>query len=78
MHGTPFRMVIQATAGCQLFHMLRYTLGGFYLARYSDSPVGAFDEVISNSCNVHDGLVCYDNAVLGSCVNDTSLPSHRA
>lgn len=23
----------------------RYTLGGFYLARYSDSPVGAFDEV---------------------------------
>jgi hypothetical protein len=23
----------------------RYTLGGFYLARYTDSPVGAFDEV---------------------------------
>ncbi len=23
----------------------RYTLGGFYLARYADSPVGAFDEV---------------------------------
>ena len=23
----------------------RYTLGGFYLARYSDSPVGKFDEV---------------------------------
>ena len=23
----------------------RYTLGGFYLARYSDSPVGAFEEV---------------------------------
>lgn len=25
----------------------RYTLGGFYLARYSDSPVGKFDEVRS-------------------------------
>ena len=24
---------------------LRYTLGGLYLARYDDSPVGAFDEV---------------------------------
>jgi len=23
----------------------RYTLGGVFLARYSDSPVGAFDEV---------------------------------
>jgi hypothetical protein len=23
----------------------RYTLGGLYLARYDDSPVGAFDEV---------------------------------
>ena len=23
----------------------RYTLGGFYLARYDDSPVGPFDEV---------------------------------
>jgi hypothetical protein len=23
----------------------RYTLGGFYLARYTDSPVGPFDEV---------------------------------
>ena len=23
----------------------RYTLGGFYLARYDDSPVGAFEEV---------------------------------
>lgn len=22
-----------------------WTLGGFYLARYNDSPVGAFDEV---------------------------------
>jgi hypothetical protein len=25
----------------------RYTLGGFYLARYTDSPVGPFDEVSS-------------------------------
>ena len=25
--------------------LLSYTLGGFYLARYEDSPVGAFDEV---------------------------------
>ena len=24
-----------------------YTLGGFYLARYSDSPVGAFDEFVA-------------------------------
>lgn len=23
----------------------RHTLGGFYLARYEDSPVGAFEEV---------------------------------
>ena len=23
----------------------RYTLGGFYLAKYEDSPVGAFEEV---------------------------------
>ncbi|DBA85144.1 TPA: hypothetical protein ACH3X2_005862 [Trebouxia sp. C0005] len=29
-----------------LQHALRYTLGGFYLARYSDSPVGAFDELV--------------------------------
>jgi hypothetical protein len=26
-------------------HAYRYTLGGFYLARYDDSPVGAFEEV---------------------------------
>ena len=32
-------------ASIMLQHALRYTLGGFYLARYSDSPVGAFDEV---------------------------------
>jgi len=24
----------------------RYTLGGFFLASYDDSPVGAFDEVL--------------------------------
>jgi hypothetical protein len=24
----------------------RYTLGGFFLANYEDSPVGAFDEVL--------------------------------
>ncbi|GFR40693.1 hypothetical protein Agub_g1284, partial [Astrephomene gubernaculifera] len=24
-----------------------YTLGGFYLARYEDSPVGAFDELVA-------------------------------
>ncbi len=28
----------------------RYTLGGLYLARYTDSPVGAFDEVRSLPC----------------------------
>lgn len=29
-----------------LVSFLGYTLGGFYLARYSDSPVGAFDELV--------------------------------
>lgn len=29
-----------------LVTFLGYTLGGFYLARYSDSPVGAFDELV--------------------------------
>ena len=28
-----------------IIYICRYTLGGFYLARYSDSPVGKFDEV---------------------------------
>eukprot|EP00955_Chlamydomonas_euryale_P003976 41020-Chlamydomonas_euryale.AAC.1 len=27
-----------------VFCVERYTLGGFYLARYNDSPVGQFDE----------------------------------
>lgn len=30
---------------CQLLHS--YTLGGFYLARYDDSPCGAFDELVA-------------------------------
>lgn len=29
----------------KLVSLFGYTLGGFYLARYNDSPVGAFDEV---------------------------------
>ena len=29
----------------KLVELFGYTLGGFYLARYEDSPVGAFDEV---------------------------------
>ncbi|KAL3163068.1 hypothetical protein ABBQ32_009491 [Trebouxia sp. C0010 RCD-2024] len=29
-----------------LVSLFGYTLGGFYLARYSDSPVGAFDELV--------------------------------
>lgn len=29
----------------KLVSLFGYTLGGFYLARYTDSPVGAFDEV---------------------------------
>ncbi len=28
----------------------RYTLGGFYLARYDDSPAGVFDEVRRGAC----------------------------
>ena len=32
-----------------------YTLGGLYLARYTDSPAGAFDEV---------SLSCYARALL--------------
>lgn len=27
--------------------LCRYTLGGFYLARYDDSPAGAFDELVA-------------------------------
>ena len=38
-----------------MFIAYRYTLGGFYLARYSDSPVGAFEEV---------GLLYFDAEVL--------------
>lgn len=29
-----------------LFVICRYTLGGFFLANYSDSPAGTFDEVL--------------------------------
>ena len=32
-------------AELKLVELFGYTLGGFYLARYEDSPVGAFDEV---------------------------------
>jgi hypothetical protein len=32
--------------------LCRYTLGGFYLARYSDSPVGAFDEVCGAAARI--------------------------
>jgi hypothetical protein len=30
----------------------RWTLGGLYLARYDDSPVGPFDEVRSPNCSL--------------------------
>ncbi|GAX75439.1 hypothetical protein CEUSTIGMA_g2883.t1 [Chlamydomonas eustigma] len=30
----------------KLVELFGYTLGGFYLARYDDSPVGAFDELV--------------------------------
>ena len=30
-----------------LVNFFGWTLGGFYLARYSDSPVGAFDEMVA-------------------------------
>ena len=48
----------------------RYTLGGFYLARYADSPVGQFDEVCqaNTACNdicIH-GAWCNDNSILPS------------
>lgn len=33
-------------AGLPLVSLFGYTLGGFYLARYSDSPVGSFDELV--------------------------------
>lgn len=29
-----------------LFSPCRYTLGGFFLASYEDSPAGVFDEVV--------------------------------
>lgn len=30
-----------------LVNVFGWTLGGFYLARYTDSPVGAFDEMVA-------------------------------
>ena len=49
----------------------RYTLGGFYLAKYEDSPVGAFEEVSSplkwqglslvNRCQDHSRWTCVDS-----------------
>ena len=44
--------------------MPRYTLGGFYLARYSDSPVGAFDEVTPNAWQHYEGLILLSKAVV--------------
>lgn len=35
-----------------------YTLGGFYLARYDDSPVGAFDEVREREKKAHVFPAC--------------------
>ena len=40
----------------------RYTMGGFYLARYSDSPVGQFDEA---SRRMHADAYCMQLAVQG-------------
>ncbi len=34
-------------ANIPLVNFLGYTLGGFYLARYSDSPAGSFDELVA-------------------------------
>jgi hypothetical protein len=31
---------------CSVDTLHRHTLGGFYLARYEDSPVGAFEELV--------------------------------
>eukprot|EP00873_Tetraselmis_striata_P014093 jgi/Tetstr1/434357/TSEL_023461.t1 len=33
--------------GLKLVQAFGYTLGGFYLARYKDSPVGSFDELVA-------------------------------
>lgn len=33
------------STGLQFGMPFRYTIGGIYLARYTDSPVGPFDEV---------------------------------
>ncbi len=32
------------------FTLCRYTLGGFFLASYDDSPAGVFDEVVYYNC----------------------------
>lgn len=42
--------------------MYSHTLGGFYLARYSDSPVGAFDEVRHNPLLPLPALVLVSSA----------------
>lgn len=34
-------------AGLPLVNCFGWTLGGFYLARYSHSPVGPFDEMVA-------------------------------
>ena len=33
------------------FFFCRYTLGGFFLANYDDSPAGKFDEVLYSEVN---------------------------
>lgn len=38
------KLVNQLAEYCDFFHY-RYTLGGFFLANYEDSPAGVFDEV---------------------------------
>lgn len=40
----------------KVFVLRRYTLGGVFLARYSHSPVGAFDEVMTAPVLVNELL----------------------
>lgn len=57
-----------ATGGASIYPVRRYTLGGFYLARYTDSPVGAFDEVCAAArqrhASAHDGAKNGHSAVI--------------
>lgn len=70
-----------------LVSLFGYTLGGIYLARYSDSPVGAFDELVAmaglvwdwpSSCAWAARVYVNDKAARGHGLSSVGLPSRLA